>query len=71
MRNFYVTYQQKYYNLRNCYSKVEALNYEEARDIVASARGADFAFMYNEDEFAGQAAKYGLTTADLHEEGLE
>lgn len=61
---FYVTFgfgSQK----ANCYSEVPAGNTQEARDVVEDAVGKNYAFIYSEDEFAGQPEKYNLKKIPL------
>lgn len=70
MPKFYVTYQQRYINLHDKYSVVEADSYAEARKQIHAIRGSDFAFCYTEEQFAGQPEKYGLSEVDIAEKGV-
>ena len=64
MKNFYVTYGCGT-NLRNCYSAIQAVDYDDAMNIVFTEIGSAFAFMYDKTEFAGQAEKYGMHEVEL------
>ena len=64
MKNFYVTYGCGT-NLYNCYSVVQGFDYEDARNTVFTEIGPAFAFMYDEDQFAGQAEKYDMREVEL------
>lgn len=61
---FYVTYGHGS-NLRDCYSVVEGEDYAECRRILHEAIGDNFAFMYSEEEFAGQVEDYNLRKVEL------
>lgn len=63
MPKFYVTYGN---NLIRHYSVVEADDEDEAREIAYEGTDSGkFAFMYTEEQFAGQAEKYHLTEIEL------
>ena len=64
IKNFYVTYGFGS-NLANCYSVVPSVDYASARAEVDKVTGGAFAFIYDEDEFRGQAEKYGMTNVAL------
>ena len=50
---------------RNNYSVVDAPTREEARARVVAVCGSAFANTYDEQEFAGQSERYGLTETPL------
>lgn len=52
-------------DLGMCYSVVEADTAQDARKIIEAVCRRDFAFTYSEEDFAGQAEKYGLTEVPL------
>jgi len=64
MPEFFVTYGLGS-NLANCYSKVLGVDYGEARRLVDDVTQGKFAFMYDKQEFEGQAEEYGLTEVPL------
>lgn len=64
LQKFYVTYGGGTY-LANSFSVVEAEDYAAARRIIHDEIGCKFAFCYTENEFAGQAQRYGLTECPL------
>ena len=64
MEKYYVTYGNGTHQANN-YSVVEAEDYGEARLTVDNVTKGLFAFMYDEEEFAGQAEQYGLTEIPL------
>ena len=64
MAKFYVTYGSGYAQGQS-YSVVEAPSYQAARTAIAAVCGSAFAFAYTEEDFAGQAQRYGLTEIAL------
>ena len=60
LHRFYFTFGQAY-NLRNIYVVIEAETRDEARRVMQSIYGRNYAFDYDETSFADQPAKYGLT----------
>jgi len=66
--NFYVTYGCGS-KLRDCYSIVEAPDYVAARKLIHAEIGTDFAFVYDENDFAGQVEQYGLKLVTLEAQG--
>lgn len=64
----YVTYGYGTHQ-RNNYSVVEAEDISECYRIIEAGAGQDYAFAYTEEDFAGQAERYGLTEIPLqHQE---
>ena len=63
-RVFYVTYGGNTL-LRNNFSRVFAVDYSSARELLHEKIGVKFAFCYNESEFDGQIEKYGLSEIPL------
>ena len=61
---FYVTYSGATLQ-RNNFSRVFAVNYGAARELIYEKIGDEFAFCYNEVEFEGQAKRYNLTEIPL------
>jgi len=61
---FYVTYGNGYLQ-RNNFSRVFAVDYGAARELIYEKIGDKFAFCYNESEFDGQIEKYGLSEIPL------
>lgn len=70
MAKFFVTYGVGG-NKRGCYSVIDAESEEIARSAVLGACGRNFAFLYDEQEFAGQVEKWGLKEAPLGPQVLE
>lgn len=71
LKNFYVTYGNGS-NLASCYSVVQALDEETARNAVFNVTKGHHAFIYDETHWTlygtkdeTQAEKYGLTIVDL------
>ena len=63
-RVFYVTYGGNTLQ-RNNFSRVFAVDYSSARELLHEKIGDKFAFCYNESEFNGQIEKYGLSEIPL------
>lgn len=63
-RVYYVTYGGNTLQ-RNNFSRVFAVDYSSARELIHEKIGDKFAFCYNESEFNGQIAKYGLSEIPL------
>ena len=61
---FYVTYGGSTWQHNN-FSRVFALNYGSARELISKKIGDKFAFCYTEAEFDGQIKAYGLTEIPL------
>jgi hypothetical protein len=57
MPKFYLTYPYRDDERRNCYSVIEAESYDEAHAIAIQTLGADFAFLYTEEQFMGTPCK--------------
>lgn len=51
---------------RDCYSVVEGKDVIECMDEIQRVCGRDYAFTYNEEEFAGQVERYGYHEIPLH-----
>ena len=64
MPKFYVTYGGGSDQANN-FSVVEAADYGAAREKICEMCERKFAFCYHEDEFKGQAERYGLTEIPL------
>ncbi len=52
-------------NLRDCYSVVEGVDALECQNKIDEVCGEAYAFSYSEEDFADQAARYGLTEVPL------
>lgn len=63
-QNFYVTYGCGS-NLNRKFSVVRAIDYATARSEVERVTGRNFAFMYDEADFAGQAEQWDMTEVPL------
>ena len=63
-RVFYVTYGGNTLQ-RNNFSRVFAVDYSSARELLHEKIGDKFASCYNESEFNGQIEKYGLSEIPL------
>ena len=61
---FYVTYGGNTWQHKN-FSRVYALDYGSARELIFEKIGDKFAFCYTEAEFDGQVKAYGLTEIPL------
>lgn len=67
MNLYFVTYGNGSDQANN-FSVVEAEDYREALDQIAEVCGNAFAFCYTEQEFDGQAERYGLTRIPLQKQ---
>ena len=67
MPKFYVTYGFGY-KQRNCYSVIEADDYDAAIQQADSVTQGHYAFLYDEHRFKGQAERYGLTEIPLQKQ---
>ena len=61
---FYVTYGGNTWQHKN-FSRVFAIDYASARELIFEKIGDKFAFCYTEAEFDGQVKAYGLTEIPL------
>ncbi len=61
---FYVTYGFGY-NLRDCYSEIEAESKDAARKIAFDITKSKFAFIYPESEFDSAIKRHGLHLVPL------
>lgn len=64
MVKLYVTYAVNSNQAKN-FSIVEGDDWGAARQTVFGTIGREFAFIYDENEFAGQVEAYGLTEIPL------
>ena len=64
MAKFFVTYGTGT-NLANCYSVIEADEYDQARQKAFEVTEGKFAFIYDEEQFFGQIEKWDLTEVEL------
>jgi hypothetical protein len=72
MESYYFTFGSNHttaqgMSLGQAYVKVTDADYARARDRMVDARGAYFAFQYNEESFAGQPEKYRLIEVSLED----
>lgn len=63
-KNFYVTYGCGT-NLNRKFSRVEAVDSDEARTIVQGVCGTKYAFIYTEEQFLPQIERHGLSEVEL------
>lgn len=64
MKTYYFTFGYGY-RLRNCYTTVEAADFNEARKIMAHHHGNRWAFQYDSAEAAG-VDRFGLQHVPVH-----
>jgi hypothetical protein len=64
MAKFYVTYGCGS-TKKNCFSVIDAETYRVARAAAGAGCNNEFAFVYDESEFAGQQEEYGLREVPL------
>ena len=64
MPKFYITYGNNS-DLADCYSEIEAADYPAARVEVMLRTNGQFAFMYEEKDFARAIGRFALTQVDL------
>lgn len=63
-KTFYATFGFNQ-SLRNCYVKIEAVDYGDARRIMHEHHGNLFAFMYDADKYDTAIARYNLIEVPL------
>lgn len=67
MSLWYFTFPQRMPIKKDCYVKVEADTFWQAREAITEIYGSAWGFQYDEIGFAGQAEKYNLTEIELGE----